>query len=227
MAAMLPSAPPVPPARSTGAGAYEMLLDALTRGELAPGSRLREAELAERFGISRTPVREALKRLETQGLVTHEPHHGAVVARLDYSAMVELYHMREVLEGTAAFLAATHATAIELEALRDMVEADHALLNDASRLAHSNRLFHRQIHRAARNRFLDAMLDNMRLSLVLLGRTTLSVPERGAAAVEEHAAIVAAIAARDPAAAEAAARQHIRNAFRARLALENRTPDIA
>jgi DNA-binding GntR family transcriptional regulator len=113
-----------------------------------------------------------------------------------------------------------------LEALRNMVEADQGLLGDGGRLAHSNRLFHRQIHHAARNRFLDLMLDNMRLSLVLLGRTTLSLPERGAAAVEEHAAIVAAIAARDLVAAEAAARQHIRNAFQARLALENRTPDL-
>jgi DNA-binding GntR family transcriptional regulator len=103
MAAMLPSAQPASPARSTGASAYDMLLDALTRGELVPGSRLREAELAERFGIRRTPVRDALKRLETQELITHEPHHGAVVAQLDYSAMVELYHMHEVLEGTAAF----------------------------------------------------------------------------------------------------------------------------
>src|SRR5947208_165073 len=75
--------------RSSGAGAYERLLRAIEEGELAPGSRLREAELAERFQISRTPVREALGRLEAQGLVAHEPHRGASVAQLDYGQVSE------------------------------------------------------------------------------------------------------------------------------------------
>jgi len=81
--------------RSSGAGAYERLLRAIEEGELAPGSRLREAELAERFQISRTPVREALGRLEAQGLVAHEPHRGASVAQLDYGQVSELYDLRE------------------------------------------------------------------------------------------------------------------------------------
>jgi len=79
-----------------------MLLDAIDCGDLVPGNRLREVEIAERFGISRTPVREALKRLEQQGLVTHEPYHGAVVTVLDYLEIGELYFVREVMEGTAS-----------------------------------------------------------------------------------------------------------------------------
>lgn len=207
--------------KSTGAGAYELLLDAIDEGVLPAGTRLRETELAERFQISRTPVREALKRLETLGLVTHEPHHGAVVTTLDHAQTVELYHMREVLEGSAAGLAAVHATSAELEILQEMVERDHRLVADARTLAASNRLFHRQIHRAARNRFLDAMLEHLRLSLTLLPGTTSGRAMRGAASVAEHAAIVSALAARDAEKAEALARQHIRNAFKARLARDS------
>ncbi|WP_426959953.1 GntR family transcriptional regulator [Muricoccus radiodurans] len=201
-----------------------MLLAAIEEGRLPAGTRLREAELARDLGLSRTPVREALKRLESQGLVTHEPHRGAVVASLDYAQTVELYHMREVLEGTAAGLAAQHATATEVAILRDMVERDRAIADDPAALAPANRHFHRQIHLSARNRILDRMLDNLRLSLALLAGTTLRLPARGRAAVEEHAAIVEAIAARDAAAAEEAARRHIRAAFAARLALVNPGP---
>ncbi len=215
----LPEPPAATRSRSTGAGAFELLLGAVEDGTLPPGTRLREQELAARFRISRTPVREALKRLETLGLVAHEANRGAVVASLDHGQMVELYQMREVLEGTAAALAAAQATATEVEVLRAMVAADRGRLDDPAALARSNRVFHRQLHRAARNRFLDGMLDHMRRSLMLLGGTTLGQPERGAAAVAEHAAIVEAVAARDPAAAEAAGRLHIRNAFRARIEL--------
>ncbi|MBP0491713.1 GntR family transcriptional regulator [Roseomonas sp. SG15] len=209
------------PGRSSGAGAYELLLEAMEAGALPAGTRLREAELAERFGISRTPVREALKRLEAQGLVLHEPHHGAVVASLDYGQMTELYHMREVLEGTAAGLAATHATGTEMEILREMVERDRGLLEDPAALAATNRAFHRQIRLSARNRFLNTSLETMRISLALLARTTLAAPRRGAESVEEHAAIVDAIEARDAARAEEAARRHMRNAFKARIRLEH------
>jgi DNA-binding GntR family transcriptional regulator len=153
--------------------------------------------------------------------VLHEPHHGAVVASLDYGQMTELYHMREVLEGSAAGLAATHATATEVEILREMVERDRGLLGDPAALAGTNRAFHRQIRLSARNRFLNATLENMRISLALLAGTTLAVPNRGAESVEEHAVIVAAIEARDATGAEGAARRHIRNAFKVRIGLEH------
>jgi DNA-binding GntR family transcriptional regulator len=207
------------PSRSSATSAYDLLLDEIEKGGLPSGTRLREADLAERFQISRTPVREALKRLETQGLVVHEPHHGAVVATLDYAETAELYLMREVLEGTAARLAAIHATATEREILREMVARDRLLVEQPGRLAQTNRQFHQQIRNAARNRFLGRMLENMRLSLALLAGTTLGAPQRGARSVEEHAAIVDLIAAHDADGAEEAARRHIRNAFRTRIEL--------
>src|SRR6476660_7619090 len=110
--------------KSSGLGTYELLLTAIEDGTLPPGSRLRETDLALRFGISRTPAREAWKRLEAQGLVSHQAHHGAVVAELDYGEITELYALREVLEGTAARLAAAHATGAEIEILERMIAHD-------------------------------------------------------------------------------------------------------
>jgi DNA-binding GntR family transcriptional regulator len=207
------------PGRSSATSAYDMLLGALEAGQLLPGTRLRENELAERFAVSRTPIREALKRLETQGLVVHEPHHGAVVATLDYSQITELYLMREVLEGTSAHLAAIHATAVEIELLREMVVKDRQRLAIPDQLARANRIFHQQIRNSARNRYLGSMLENLRLSLALLAQTTLGSKERAAQSIDEHEKIVDRIAARDPEGAEEAARAHIRAAFRARIVL--------
>jgi DNA-binding GntR family transcriptional regulator len=206
------------PNRSSGSDAYELLLAGIENGELPAGTRLRETELAQRFSHSRTPIREALKRLEQQGLVRHEPH-GLVVTSLNYNQIAELYLLREVLEGTAARLAAQHASAIEIGLLQEMVEKDRALAEQPTRLAKTNRAFHQQVGDAGRNSFLSQALENLRLSLALLPGTTLGAPGRGAGSVQDHAQIVAHIAARDPDGAEAAARQHIRNAFKTRIEL--------
>lgn len=207
------------PSRSSGRDAYELLLEGIENGALPAGTRLRETELAQRFALSRTPIREALKRLEQQGLITHEPHQGMAVTSLDYNQIAELYALREVLEGTAARLAAQHASAIEISVLEEMVAADRARTEDAAMLARTNRAFHQQLRDAGRNHYLGQALENLRLSLALLPGTTLGAPGRGAASVEDHAAIVARIAARDPEGAEEAARLHIRNAFKTRIQL--------
>jgi DNA-binding GntR family transcriptional regulator len=207
------------PSRSSAADAYELLLSEIESGRLPPGTRLREANLAERLKISRTPVREALKLLEARGLVLHEPHYGAVVASLDYPKIIELYFMRELLEGSAAKLAAIHATETEVAVLRAMVASDLALVNQPARLAETNRRFHEQIRNSGRNRFLNLVLENLRLSLALLPGTTLGSDQRAAESLAEHGAIVERIAANDADGAEAAARLHIRNAFRARIEL--------
>lgn len=207
------------PARPNAADAYENLLRAIESGAFPSGARLREVDLAARFGTSRTPVRDALKRLALQGLVVHEPHHGAAVATLDYAQISELYQMRELLEGTAARMAASHATEPEIALLEAMVAQDSRLLGDPDRLAETNKAFHNQIRNTARNRYLVTMLESLRLPLALLGRTTLAVPGRSAESIAEHRAIVEKIAARDPEGAEAAARAHIRAAFHNRIRL--------
>ncbi len=200
-----------------GADIYRRLVEGIEAGALAPGTRLREAELAERYGVSRTPIREGLKRLESQGLAVHEPNRGMVIPVLDNDQINELYVVRAVLEGTVARLAAQHATDAEVAILADMVETDRAMHDDADRLAASNRAFHRRLTLASHNRYLAAQIEHMKQSLLLLGGTTFVDPARRTDAIEEHAAIVEAIAARDPAAAELAARTHIEAAHKGRL----------
>ena len=199
--------------------AYSLILEAVDRGDLAPGQRLVETDLADRLGVSRTPVREALQRLEAHGIVTRDGR-SLRVAVLNHDQLGELYEVRRTVEGMAARLAARHAAPEEIELLAAMVGADRALVGDATALALANRRFHRQLHLASRNRYLNQMLENIRRSLVLLSQTTLTAEGRGATSLDEHAEIVAAIRQRDEAAAQEAAERHISNAYRARLALE-------
>lgn len=199
--------------------AYTMLLDAIDTGIYQPGDRLVESELAERFGVSRTPIREALQRLETQSLLTRDGR-SLIVASLDHNQMAELYVVRGELEGLAARLAARNATEEEVRLLRDMVEADNTLLDHPAALARANRRFHKQIHLASHNRFLVQQLDLVHRSMALMATTSLAVEGRGAIAQAEHDRIVTAIEVRDGDAADAALRDHISVAFTTRLKQE-------
>ena len=199
--------------------AHALILDAIDRGVYGPGDRLVESELAERFGVSRTPVREALKRLETQALLVRDGR-SLIVASLGHDEMAQLYAVRTELEALAARLAARHAAPEEVRVLRAMAEEDAGLLGDAAALARANRRFHGQIHLASHNRYLVRQLDLVRRSMALMATTSLAAPGRGAMALAEHGAIVDAIAARDEAGADAALRAHLSNAFETRLRQE-------
>jgi len=196
--------------------AYSMILAAIDDGTYKPGGRLVENELAERFGVSRTPVREALQRLETQSLLARDGR-SLIVASLDHNQMAELYIVRSDLAGLAAALAAKHATREEVRLLQDMVEADNALLADPVALARANRRFHKQIHLASHNRYLVQQLDLVYRTMALMATTSLAAHGRSKEAQSEHAKIVAAIAAQDEAAASNALRAHISDAFMTRL----------
>lgn len=199
--------------------AYQQLKKAIQSGQLSPGTRIRETEIAERFEISRTPVRDAMRRLEADGLISYLPRQGAVVSKLDHQETMELYDLREILEGTAAAFAARHASAAEIAELEDLVASETSIQDQPDKLADLNRIFHAVLYRAAHNRYLERALINLRDSMALLGGTTLRVAGRYDTAHGEHDAIISAIARRDPVAAESAARAHIRNAQRARLKL--------
>lgn len=200
--------------------AYELVLDAIDTGLYLPGERLVESELAERFGVSRTPIREALQRLETQSLLRREGR-SLIVASLDHNQLAELYAVRAELEGLAAQLAAQHAGAEEIRVLREMVENDRNLLDQPEALARANRRFHRQLHLASHNRYLVQQLDLVHRSMALLVATSLSAEGRSSKAVDEHDAIVTAIEARDGGAAGRALRTHISMAFETRLKLNS------
>lgn len=196
--------------------AYALILEAIDSGVYRPGDQLIESELAERFGVSRTPVREALQRLETQSMLSRVGR-SLIVASLDHNALAELYAVRTELEGLAARLAAQHATAEEISVLRDMVEDDRALLGDPAALSRANRRFHKQIHLASHNRFLVQQLDLVHRHMALLATTSLAAAGRGEKALAEHDAIVGAIAARDGQRAYEALRAHISKAYETRL----------
>lgn len=196
--------------------AYSLILEAIDTGIYRPGDRLVESELAERFGVSRTPVREALQRLETQSLLARDGR-SLIVASLDHNQMAELYVVRRELEGLAARLAAQHATPEEVRVLREMVEADNKLTDNPPALARANRRFHKQIHLASHNRYLVQQLDLVHRTMALMATTSLAAQGRGEIAQSEHDAIVRAIEAKDEEAACNALREHISIAFMTRL----------
>ena len=218
---------PVQPARRRAGGAAvsradyveERIRQAIQAGRYGPGERIRETEVAGWLEVSRTPVREAFRRLESEGLLSFVSWRGVVVADLDRQQVSELYAMREVLEGAAARLAARHIGDPEIDLLAGLLARADACREDPGALAAINRQFHEVIHGAAHNRYLTQTLNQLRNSLALLRGTTFAVPGRADTAAAEHGAILEAIRDRDADAAEAAARTHIAAARRARLEL--------
>lgn len=199
--------------------AYALILDAIDVGVYKPGDRLVESELAERLGVSRTPVREALQRMETQSLLTRDGR-SLIVASLNHNQLAELYVVRAELEGLAARLAARHATPEEIKVLREMVEEDEVLLGDPPAMSRANRRFHKQVHLASHNDFLVQQLDLVHRSMALMATTSLAAEGRGPRALIEHKAIIDAIAAGDGDAAYVALKDHISTAYEARLRLD-------
>ncbi|WP_254684845.1 GntR family transcriptional regulator [Tateyamaria omphalii] len=200
---------------SQGEAAYAQLLQAIRAGEFAPGDRLRETDVADRLNLSRTPVREALRRLEADGIVEHRPRLGAVIRQLSHAELVELYEMRIVLERTAAEMAAKHAADAEVDALRDL---NAAIASSApSEAAALNQDFHRGIYLATRNRFLLDAARALNNALMLMGPTTLADQERIKVVTAQHDDILTAIAAGDATAAGEAAEAHLQTSLRYRL----------
>lgn len=199
-----------------GRDAYHRLIEAIRTRTLKPGDRLIETDLATRLGLSRTPIREAIRQLESDGLVTHIPRAGAVVRKLDYAEISELYEMRTVLEGTAARFAARAASEIELSEL-DAINSDMKAARTGQELYEANRQFHSVLLNAARNRYLVKSVEALQKTLLILGPSTMEEADRAAEAIVEHERIIAALRARDGAAAEAAMRSHIEAAHRVRL----------
>ena len=200
--------------------AYTLILELIEGGQFRAGDRLVESELADRLGVSRTPVREALQRLETQAMLTRDGR-SLIVASLDHNQLAELYVVRAELEALAARLAARHATDEEVRVLQGMVQDDRALQGgDPRALARANKRFHRQIHLASHNRFLVQQLDLLNRSMALMANTSFAAEGRDSVALDEHSAIVAAIADGEADAAAQALKNHISKAYETRLRVD-------
>ncbi|MEM0907664.1 MAG: GntR family transcriptional regulator [Pseudomonadota bacterium] len=197
--------------------AYQLLVEAIEAGHFTPGARMREAEVGALLGLGRTPVRDALRKLEAEGMVEHRPRLGAVLRMLADTEVVELYEMRMVLERTAAELAAQRATALEVDEVADLNAEILAARSDLSKAARINVSFHRALFRAARNRFLLDAARGLNNALLLLGPSTFDSDTRIDVVHAEHERIVDALKTRDGDEAGAAMSAHLETSLRHRL----------
>ncbi len=202
---------------SLGEFVYRELKRAIRDGEYHPGERMRESDITQKLGVSRTPVREAFRRLQSEGRLTFEPQRGAVVAELDRQEVAELYALRQYLEGTAARFAAQHASGSEIEAMEYILKQTKGLHDDLRTFNQVNWELHHAIYAAAHNRFLTRAFAALSDHMALLRGTRYIPPGRSECLYQEHRRIVEAIKDRDPDAADRAAQDHIANAFKTHL----------
>ena len=190
--------------------AYERLREALVEGTLPPGAKLSERGLAQALGVSAQPVREALRRLEGEGMVETRPRSGSFVAALDTARLVEMGRIRAALEGAAAGLAARRATPADLDALGERLAAIRAAtaLGDPLALRRQNEAFHTALLDITGNGFLARSLHALKAYDHIGRARVLSADDQWAQALAEHTAILAAITGRDAERAEGLMRAH-------------------
>jgi len=209
---------PVPaPARTLADNVFDQLRSAIVSGEFAPGSKINEPQLAERYGISRGPLREAIRRLEGCKLVEIKPNVGAKVVSLNGLQAIEIYEIRESLEGLACRLAAARATAADCESLRHLL-AQHELQIESE----NGRRYYQQegdldfhfqvVHLSGNHRLIQLLCGELYHLLRLYRAQTSSQPSRPEQAFREHHRIVDAIEEQDGELAEILMRRHIANA---------------
>lgn len=192
----------------------EAIREAIISGILKPRERLMEIQLAEELGVSRTPIREALRKLELEGFIVMVPRKGAYVADMSFKDIADIFEIRAALEGLAAGLAAERVTDEEMEDMeRHLVEkADAIARNDIECLVQVDTRFHESIYRASRNERLWTIINNLREQIQRFRAMSLAYPGRSKQSLEEHRAIVEAIHARDTALARQVTQEHIENA---------------
>jgi DNA-binding GntR family transcriptional regulator len=190
--------------------AYARLRDAIVEGSLAAGTKLSERRLAAALGISAQPVREALRRLEGEGLVETRPKSGTFVSSLDSDRLAEMGRIRAALEGAAAALATRRAGPAELRGLEQRLDAIRAAtaLGDRAALAEANDAFHTALHRITGNAFLIRSLQALRAYFHVGSRRVLAGEAEIRLALEEHRTILDAIAAGEAERAERLMRAH-------------------
>jgi DNA-binding GntR family transcriptional regulator len=193
---------------------YQALKHRILAGMLEPGSRLVELQLATEFAVSRTPVREALKRLTAEGLITVDPVRGIVVSDVDARELEEIFVVREVLDGLAARLAAGRVSSTDLTKLHLLMD----MMRDAVRsgqwegMVQANIKFHDVLHQAAGNERLRHLTRNLLDFVRRFSNEAFASQERSAEVLAEHEEIIKAMEARDPDLAEKVARRHVESA---------------
>ena len=193
---------------------FETLRDAIINQTLEPGERLMEIQLAEEMGVSRTPVREAIRKLELEGLVIMVPRKGAYVAGISVKDIHEVFEVRACLEGLAASLAAQRMTPEELDEMEKslFIEAGETEGNNLRSIVEIDTSFHDLLYKAARNEKLLQMVNNLQEQLQRFRSASLARPGRSKTALDEHRKILAALALRNAKMTQKLAIEHIENA---------------
>jgi DNA-binding GntR family transcriptional regulator len=204
---------------------FESLREAIINGVLKPGERLMEVQLAEEMGVSRTPVREAIRKLELEGFVIMVARKGAYVAGISMKDVVDVFEIRAALEGLAASLAAERITDEEKEEMERLLVRKAACVEagDYDSLTEIDTEFHELLYKASRNERLMQIISNLREQINRFRMVSLAFPGRGREALEEHKKMAEAIAERDAALAQALAQEHIENAENALLEAMQKT----
>jgi len=193
---------------------YQALKHRILAGMVEPGTRLVELQLATEFAVSRTPVREALKRLTAEGLIRVDPVRGIVVSDVDARELEEIFVIREVLDGLAARLAAGRVSSTDLTKLNLLMD----MMRDAVKAGHwegmvqANIKFHDVLHQAAGNERLRHLTRNLLDFVRRFSTEAFASQERAAAVLAEHEEIIRAMEAHDPDLAEKVARRHVESA---------------
>jgi len=192
---------------------FNTLREAILTGELAPGERLMEIQLADKLGVSRTPVREAIRKLELEGLAIMLPRRGAIVASITISDLQDVLEVRRVLEGLTIELACKRMDAEELEQLKQSAKAFEkaAHANDLTEIAKKDEAFHDVIYKASKNNRLIQILNNLREQMYRYRLEYIKDEAKREILVEEHKMIVEAIEANDVTLAKKALKKHISN----------------
>ncbi|HYM51059.1 MAG TPA: GntR family transcriptional regulator [Candidatus Limnocylindrales bacterium] len=209
---------------------YQALVDEIVSGALAQGWHLVEEHLAALFDVSRTPVREALMRLENEHLAERDRRRGLVVGYVTGQQIIDVYVIREALDGIAASLAARYGSPIDIAELEHINElmARAAKAKEFTRMAQLNIEFHAVLARASRNQMLQRFVHDIHRWVQRVPATTLAEPGRGTEAIAEHQRLIDALKANDATLAEQAARTHIRDALAIRMRIQARmTPRVA
>lgn len=207
---------------------YQALKHRILAGMMEPGTRLVELQLATEFSVSRTPVREALKRLTAEGLISVDPVRGIVVSDVDARELEEIFVVREVLDGLAARLAAGRVSTTDLTKLHLLMDMmrESVKAGQWEGMVQANMKFHDVLHQAAGNERLRHLTRNMLDFVRRFSKEAFASPARAAEVIAEHEEIIRALEARDPDLAERVARRHVESA-RSYLANQYLTASMA
>ena len=195
----------------------ELLRQRIFSRELMPGSWIDELKLAEEYGISRTPLREALKVLATEGLVTMKVRRGAYVTEVSERDLADVYHLLSLLESDAAGVVASRASDAQLKELQALHAELAAAASDHERFFTINERFHMRLLEIADNRWRDQMVADLRKVMKLNRHNSLLKSGRVAESLQEHAAVMQALLARDPVGAVQHMQAHFRSGLEAAI----------